>query len=342
MDTDARIGIGFTPFETRAKLIVATAAQAEAAGLDSFGLAEGWGYDASVLLGRIASETSTLSLATSVLSVWSRTPAAMAMAAATLQTISAGRFSLGLGASSKPLVEGLHGRAWEEPFARIEITLRTVRALLDGGRAPQPMGGARPLRLASPPVDPMPINLGALAPPSIRIAGELADGWTPFLWARTRLSQGRELLESGRRNKQQSTALRPAVPLALAADESGARRLAQGWLKTYLSSMGPVYPRLLRRWFGISGAVDAVLDADGDELPPAAEELAREVTLFGTFEEAPELIAEWAAGGIDELQLVLPIGVGEQDVSAMVEAVAAARTRAGTSPSKPGRRVGEG
>lgn len=317
------IGIGFTPFETRAELIVETAVEAERSGLDAFGLAEGWGWDASVLLGRIAAETTTLGLGTSVLSVWSRTPAATAMAAATLQTVSDGRFSLGLGASSKPLVEGLHGRTWEDPFELLEISLRAIRALLNGERSPTAVDGARPLRLASPPPTPVPINLGALAPASIRLAGELADGWSPFLWARSRIDEGRELLSAEGGEGPGAAAIRPAVPLAIAADGADARRLAQGWLKTYTTAMGPIYPRLLRTRFGMSEAVDAVLEANGDELPSSAEGLARDVTLFGTFDELPELLDSWTSTGLDELQLVLPIGASEEAISAMVGALAA-------------------
>ena len=43
----------------------------------------------------------------------------------------------------------------------------------------------------------MPIALAALAPGSVRLAGELADTWAPFLWARSRVGEGRALLGEG-------------------------------------------------------------------------------------------------------------------------------------------------
>ena len=119
------------------------------------------------------------------------------MAAAGLQRASEGRFALGLGASSPPLVEGLHGLTWEQPVDRMRATLVAVRALLGGARLPLDREGVRALRLGAPPEQPVPIVLAALAPASVRLAGELADEWLPFLWARSRLADGRSLLVEG-------------------------------------------------------------------------------------------------------------------------------------------------
>ena len=121
----------------------------------------------------MAAQTSRIGLGTGVISVWGRTPASIALAAAGLQRASGGRFSLGLGAGSPPLTEGLHGLRWGvRPVARVRETLIAVRALLAGERLPQPAAGARPLRLGVVPEVPVPIALAALAESSIRVAGE--------------------------------------------------------------------------------------------------------------------------------------------------------------------------
>jgi len=103
------IGIGFTPFETRADTIVQLAVQADDAGLGRVSVAEGWTNDAFILLAEMALRTSRIELGTGVVSVWGRSPATLAMAATGLQRAAHGRFSLGLGAGSPPLAEGLHG-----------------------------------------------------------------------------------------------------------------------------------------------------------------------------------------------------------------------------------------
>ena len=198
--------------------------------------------------------------------------------------------------------------------------MTAVRALLAGDRLPEPAPGARPLRLGVVPESPVPILLAALAPGSIRLAGELADGWTPFLWARSRVQDGRALLQEGERTGELRTPTRVSlgVPVALGRDETSARRLAAWWLSTYLTRMGPLYPRMLGQRFGMSAAVDAIVGtADGNtpsELPAAAEELAQDVTLFGTYEQAADTLAAWFDAGADSLNLVLPPGHPEEEL----------------------------
>jgi alkanesulfonate monooxygenase SsuD/methylene tetrahydromethanopterin reductase-like flavin-dependent oxidoreductase (luciferase family) len=321
-----RVGVAFTPFETRAGTIVRLAARADALGLARVEVAEAWSHDSTILLAEIAQRTERIGLGTGILSMWGRTPATLALAAAGLQRCSGGRFRLGLGAGSPPLAEGFHGVPWERPVAKLRSTVTAVRALLDGERLPEPVPGARPLRLGVAPETPVPLALAALAPASIRLAGELADAWAPFLWARSRLAEGRELLREGG-----DARVAVGVPVALGHSEAEARRMAAWWLTTYLTRMGPLYPRLLGHRFGMTRAVNALLEsalAKRSDLPAAAEALAREVTLLGTYDEAAATIDAWFAAGADEVQLVLPPGHPEEQLEAIVELAAAAPSRA--------------
>jgi len=322
------VGIAFTPFETRVDVMVRLAVQADELGLDRVSVAEGWTHDSTVVLAEMATRTSRIGLATSVASVWGRSPATLALAAAGLQRLSGGRFSLGIGAGSPPLAEGLHGVEWERPVARLRRTLADVRALLGSERLPDPAPGARPLRLGVTPDAPVPLGLAALAPASIRLAGELADEWTPFLWARSRIDDGKALLHEGRADTETRASV--GVPVALAKDEDGARALAAFWLKAYLTRMGPLYPRMLAGRFGMSAGVDAIVAADDAAgLPAAAEELANEVTLMGTYADTGDAIAEWIDAGADDVTLVLPPGVPEADLYQVVFAAACVASKAG-------------
>jgi len=323
------MGVAFTPFETRVDTILRIAQQAEALDLERVEVAEAWSHDATIVLAQIAATTTRIGLGTGVLSVWGRTPATIALAAAGLQRASGGRFSLGLGAGSPPLTEGLHGVRWERPVARLRQTLTAVRALLAGERLPTPAPDARALRLGVIPEVPVPIALAALSESSIRLAGELADAWAPFLWARSRLGDGRVLLDEGAARAQTPAAVSvaAAVPVALGPDMASARRLAAWWLATYATRMGPIYPRLLAG-FSSAAVVETLRDAP-QELPAAAEELAREVTLFGTYDEAPELIAAWRSAGADSVRLVLPPGRPERELAEILDAAGAAQPVAG-------------
>ena len=329
-DAASPVGAGVTPFQTDDEATIRLAVAAEELGYGRFGAAEGWTHDAVVVLTRIAGVTTRIGLATGVLPVWSRTPAAIAMAAASLQRASGGRFELGLGASSPPLVEGLHGLIWEQPVDRLRTTLVAVRALLGGARLPLDREGVRPLRLGAPPEPRVPISLAALAPASVRLAGELADNWLPFLWARSRIADGRALLAEGeaRADDAITTGVTVSVPLAIAEDEERARAIAAGWLLAYLTRMGPLYPRMLRDRFGYADEAEALLEANANggvpRLPAKAERLARDVTVIGTYDEAPQAVRLWLEQGADAIDLIVPLGLPEEQLREMLEAAAPA------------------
>jgi alkanesulfonate monooxygenase SsuD/methylene tetrahydromethanopterin reductase-like flavin-dependent oxidoreductase (luciferase family) len=323
----SRVGVGVTPFHTDAEATIRLAQRAEELGYGRFGTAEGWTHDAVVLLTELVAVTERIGLATAVLPVWSRTPAAIAMAAASLQRASGGRFSLGLGASSPPLVEGLHGLTWERPVDRLRSTLVAVRALLAGERVPLEREDVRPLRLGVPVDPPVPIVLAALAPASIRLAGELADEWLPFLWARDRIGDGRALLAEGEAAEDaRPTRVGMSVPAAIAENEETARMIAAAWLLAYLTRMGPLYPRVLRDRFGFAREADALLEANVDggmpTLPAASERLADEVTVMATYDGASAAVSRWLDADADSVDLVLPLGLPEEQLREMVEAAA--------------------
>ncbi|MFF0342839.1 LLM class flavin-dependent oxidoreductase [Kribbella sp. NPDC004875] len=313
------VGIAFTPFEDRFEVIERAAMLAEERGLESVGVAEAMTLDAPIVLARLAERTERIGLVTGVLSVWGRTPATLALTAAELQRASGGRFVLGLGASTAPITEGFHGRHWQTPLRKLRDSVVAVRTLLAGERLPAPKDGVRPLRMGSPPTVPVPIALAAVTAPSIRLAGALADQWLPFLLPPAGLDAGRELMaeaasSSGRTDAATVTA---SVPIALAPDRDRAARIAVRWLVTYATRMGPVYPKMLRE-HGYQRELDALLDANPDprdaHLPVAAERLAHDVLLFGTYDEAPELTRAWLKYA-DDVAFVAPFGLPGEQIS---------------------------
>ena len=80
------------------------------------------------------------------------------------------------------------------------------------------------------------------------------------------------------------------------------------------------YPRLLAR-FSDSDTVEA-LQASGQDLPATAEQLAREVTLFGTYDEGPAPVDAWVAAGADSVALVLPPGRPEDELAELLDVMA--------------------
>ncbi|WP_255666159.1 LLM class flavin-dependent oxidoreductase [Haladaptatus sp. DYF46] len=86
--------------------------RAEALGYDGLWLGELWGTSSVVQLTDIAAHTETVDLGTAILNVFSRSPAVLAMTAATLDRVSDGRFRLGVGTSTQKAIEDLHGMEW--------------------------------------------------------------------------------------------------------------------------------------------------------------------------------------------------------------------------------------
>lgn len=161
------------------------AIEAEKLGVDQAWSAEAWGMDAISPLAFLAARTQQMKLGTGIMQVCARTAASTAMTALSMQTVSEGRFMLGLGNSGPQVVEGLHGEAFERPLIRMRETIEVVRMacrgekLVYGGRVvvlPRPGGQGKALRLAQPPAE-VPIYLATLAPQALEMTGALADGW---------------------------------------------------------------------------------------------------------------------------------------------------------------------
>ena len=105
---------------------------ADELGYDSFWLPEAWGYEVFTLLTEIALRTKRIKLGTGIVNVFSRSPALLAMTAATVDEISEGRLMLGLGTSGKKVIEGFHGREFKKPLTQTRDVIRVVRTLVGG------------------------------------------------------------------------------------------------------------------------------------------------------------------------------------------------------------------
>ncbi|HKC18181.1 MAG TPA: LLM class flavin-dependent oxidoreductase [Candidatus Dormibacteraeota bacterium] len=146
---------------------------------ESIGYEEAWSYerdffDAFTPLAAAATATERIRIGTAVVPALTRPPALIAMSAASLSHLAPGRFVLGLGTSTKTVVNGWMGLEWSEPVARTRKALLDIRRLLDGDRVGS-------FRLYRPPPLRVPVYLAALGPRMLRLAGQLADGVVLFM-----------------------------------------------------------------------------------------------------------------------------------------------------------------
>lgn len=322
-----RLAVGLTPMETRRPVVLHLADRAEALGYDAFFVAEGWGHDAGVLLAEVATRTRRITLGTGILNIWGRTPATIAMLAASLAEASIDRFVLGLGAGSPPLAEGFHDIEFAKPVDRLGAVTRQVRRLLEGQRLePTVDRDNRPLKMAVTPKSRIPIHLAALGQQSIRLAGELADGWAPFLLPLSGLDASLQLLREGAARTEPPRTLplvAPCIPAAVSTDPGKALEMASWWVSFYLMNMGPLYRQTLIR-LGHGHAVEEILGANPTgrtfDVPESARVLLDELTLWGDTHQAQEALERWYAEGAQMPTVVLPPGRPVEELEHMLAA----------------------
>ena len=96
-----KIAIAFGPTRGGWDAAVDWVLEAERLGVDSVWCSETWGFDAATPLAYLAAKTARVRLGTSIMQAGTRTPAVVAMTAATLSSLSNGRFLLGLGPAAR-------------------------------------------------------------------------------------------------------------------------------------------------------------------------------------------------------------------------------------------------
>ena len=158
---------------------------AEKLGVDSAWTAEGWGTDALTALAYLAPLTKSIKLGSGILQISARVPAMTAMSALSLNTLSDGRFLLGLGVSGPQVVEGIHGVSYKAPLTRLKEQVEICRLAFAGEKLvydgkhhklPLPDGEGKALRLDHEPAN-IPIYLATISPKALEYTGFAADGW---------------------------------------------------------------------------------------------------------------------------------------------------------------------
>lgn len=169
------------PVEAHVRL----AKTAEAAGFDQFWVSNDLFLRSTwIILTSVAHATDRIRIGTGIVNPYTMHPAEIAMAAATLDEVSGGRFNLGLAAGAGDFLEWV-GIAQERPLTAVKETIHVIRGLLAGERVPADGRFLREwtsdayMRFDTQSV---PIYLGAMGPNMLRAIGELADGGLPLLF----------------------------------------------------------------------------------------------------------------------------------------------------------------
>jgi alkanesulfonate monooxygenase SsuD/methylene tetrahydromethanopterin reductase-like flavin-dependent oxidoreductase (luciferase family) len=289
---------------------------------------ETWGFETPSTLAVIATRTSRIKLATGIINVFSRSAALIAQIAATLQTLSNGRFILGLGTSGPGVIERWHGVPYRRPIGRTRDCVNTIRVVLAGNRLEGTFEGValQGFQLQMPPVPPVPIYIASLGPRNVRLTGEIADGWLPIFAVRGRMGGLFACLHEGA-----SRAGRGSDQIAVAAFLPGmmgsnAEEQLRQQLAQYIGGMGSYYTDyMIRAGFGpVAREIRLAWEQGGRRAATAAvsQELLELCTLGAEPHSGLLRISEYRAQGIETPVVAPPRSASTDEIRATMRALA--------------------
>ena len=315
--------------ETRRDVIVRTAVLADELGYEIFAVPEGWGLDSTPVLTEIALRTARIQLSSGILSVWGRTPATLAMTAATLHQISGGRYVLGLGASTRALVEGFHDTPFEHPAPKLRDVVIKVRSLLAGqpaqlDHAPAParcaLASRQPPRCPSG--SPRWASTPSGWPPNSATAG------SPHWWPETACPAGRVSSGAARGH-------RTAGANAHGGGRAHHRRRRKPQRRPRIAALHRLVPDLHEGRLrpvgvrpGLCGEVQRSSTRTRAPVPgtgpsPGAQPVLDQLTAKGTCDQVREQLQLWD-GAADIVIILLPPGMPWHNIEATLRAAAPA------------------
>ncbi|WP_426567128.1 LLM class F420-dependent oxidoreductase [Angustibacter sp. McL0619] len=307
---------------------LALAREADRLGYDVAWVAEAYGSDAATVLTWVAAQTDRIDVGSAVFQIPARTPAMTAMTAATLDTLSHGRFRLGLGVSGPQVSEGWHGVRFDKPLGRTREYAEIVRQALrretlryegEHFTLPLPDGPGKAIKLTVHPVRAeIPLYLAAVGPKNLELTGEVADGWLGIFFSPEQADVSMAPLRAGRvRGGRAANAedvmvgfdVVPTVPVVFGDDLEACAAPVRGYTALYLGGMGSrdknFYNQLAVR-MGYDEAAAEVqnlfLDRKHREAAAAVPlELIDSTALIGPPDRVRDRLAAYAEAGVTTL-----------------------------------------
>jgi alkanesulfonate monooxygenase SsuD/methylene tetrahydromethanopterin reductase-like flavin-dependent oxidoreductase (luciferase family) len=292
------------------KSLLERAKLADAAGIHSIWVAEAWGRDAFTLLALLAEHTSKIQLATSIVNIYSRSPAALAQHFGTLDELSGGRMIIGLGTSGPQVIEHFHGIRFNPPLTRMKEVVAIINLLM--AREPLNFDGklfkmSRGFTLRfEPPRKHIPIFLATINPRSVEFTAQAADGWLPVMipisGLKKEIDHVRSIAKAAGREPR-ALAVKSPTSVAVTSNVERARIAHAANVAFYAARMGTFYAEQLTR-HGFGASVKKIKDAwaaGGSQAGIAAVDpkMLAELGYIGPVEGALERLHEQEEAGAD-------------------------------------------
>jgi F420-dependent oxidoreductase-like protein len=339
------LNLGYWGIGPAGKDAVELVQAAERSGFESVWAAESYGSDVVSVLAWLAPQTKTIKLGAAIMQVPARPPAAAAMAGATIDKLSGGRFIFGFGPSGPQVSEGWYGVPYPKPWGRTREYIEVVREIMaregpiehagEHYTLPLADGEGKALKLNfHPERNQVPVFVGAIGRKSVEMAAEICDGWIPIFFSVDAFEQTwGEHLEAGfaKGGRQRSDLeVSPSLQVAIDGDLEAAKAVVKAGLVLYFGGMGSrktnFYVDLAHR-FGFGEVADEVQSRfqDGDRAgayEAMPDEIVEATSLVGTEAEVTERIERFRGAGIDRL-IVSPVHAERSEQLHTLERLAA-------------------
>lgn len=304
---------------------LAVAQEADRLGYDVCWAAEAYGSDAATVLTWVAAQTERIDVGSAIFQIPARQPAMTAMTAATLDSLSKGRFRLGLGVSGPQVSEGWYGVKFDKPLSRTREYVEIVRKAMSRERLthegehwtlPLPGGPGKPIKLTvHPEREYIPLYIAAIGPKNLEQTGEIADGALLIFpsvehledTAIRHIRAGREKVGK----TMEGFDVCPTVPLAVGDDVQGLADMFRPYTALYVGGMGSAkqnfYNQLAQR-MGYEKEAAEVQEKylAGDKSGAATavpHQLIDQTTLLGSIDRIAERMTGYAEAGVTTLTL---------------------------------------
>jgi F420-dependent oxidoreductase-like protein len=317
----------------------------ERAGLDFVWVAENSGFDSPSHMGYLAARTERVRIGSGILPIYTRTPTLIAMTAAGVDSLSEGRFELGLGAGGLRIIEGFHGVSFDSSVGRTREIVDICRQawarepVIHEGRhyrLPLPSdrgaGLGEPRQMFDQPVRPnIPIWLAAIGEQSVALTAEIAEGWFPLLVIPEKVKDvwGAPLAAGQAKRDPSLGPLQVTAGGILAIGEGDdilkLRDVARPTAALFVGGMGPKgrnHYNTLVQHYGYEAEAERVQDLYlSGQVREAAAALPAEfielTSLVGPRSWIAERIAAYKEAGITQLQ-VSPVATENQTAAEMI------------------------
>ena len=266
----------------------------------SIWIPETWGMDCCSIMSTMSQIAKKPKIGSSILNIYSRSPALAAMSAATIDVLSNGRMILGLGTSSQTIVEDWHGVKFDHPVGRMREYVEIIRLILSGNKCNYE-GNFFHLKnfnlLISASQKKIPIYVAAINEKMVDLTWEIADGTIFYLRPLDELRKTVSKMQSKRK-------IDVACQLITSVSDDATKAITRA-KKTiaFYVSVGDIYREFLTR-NGFEKESNAIYEEYKkyglkDNYIHVSDKMVNELAICGTPDDARKQLARFTNAGID-------------------------------------------